>query len=241
VTTALVLDIEGTTSPTSTVHTALFGYVREHLPQWLARNRSRAVGQLLDAVRDGCGRPDAGEGELVAILRGWLDENVKSEPLKVLQGLVCAEGFAAGELHGEFFPDVAPALSRWRSAGHRHYVYSSGSERNQRDWFTYARDGRLDQVVDGYFDLTSAGNKRDPSSYRRIAETIGARPADILFLTDLPAELEAATASGWRVLGVARAGEPQRPVPPWTWIGGFDEVDPLLEAVVVPERGSGAR
>jgi len=225
VTTALVLDIEGTTSPTASVYGALFGYVRERLDEWVQRHGSGPGKQLLDDARRYAGRLDATDPEMARLLREWLDANVKCEPLKNIQGLISGEGFRDGRLHGEFFPDVAPALRRWRADGARVYCYSSGSERNQRDWFTYARTGRLDELIDGYFDLASAGSKRTAAAYRHISEVIGIGPADIVFLSDSPDELGAAATAGWSVLGVARAGEPTRPVPPHHWITSFDQVD----------------
>jgi len=149
---------------------------------------------------------------------------VKAEPLKAAQGIICAEGFRNGALHGEFFPDVPPALTTWHAAGLRLYVYSSGSVRNQQDWFTFARGGELAALISGYFDLSSAGPKREPASYEKIASAIGT-PADrILFLSDHPDELDAAVTAGWSVAGVHRPGEPNPPRPPHHWISSFAEL-----------------
>ncbi|MGH3540803.1 MAG: acireductone synthase [Mycobacterium sp.] len=221
-----MLDIEGTTSPTASVHDTLFRYTRERIPHWVREHRTGAEKHIFEAARRVAGRPDVSDDEIAEMMREWLDANMKCEPLKTLQGLICCEGFRTGKLRGEFFPDVAPALRRWRATGKRVYVYSSGSERNQRDWFTYAKNERLDHLVDGYFDLVTAGSKRTSAAYRRIIEAIRVAPADTLFLTDSPAELDAATEAGWSVLGVARAGEPGEPVPPHEWITSFDEVEP---------------
>ncbi len=161
---------------------------------------------------------------MAEILCGWLDSDVKTAPLKAAQGLVCAEGFRNGELHGEFFGDVPAALASWHADGVGLYVYSSGSVRNQQDWFAYARGGELASLISGWFDLANAGAKRASSSYDTIAEAIGHRPQQILFLSDHPDELDAATAAGWSVLGVARSGEPNTPRAPHRWIGSFDEI-----------------
>jgi len=239
VTRAFVVDIEGTTSPTNAVHGALFDYFRERIRPWVQRYGSESGRALLDDARRYAGRPEATDSDTAEMLREWLAADVKCAPLKDLQGLICGEGFRSGELHGEFFPDVAPALRRWRATGARIYVYSSGSKHNQRDWFAHARDGRLDDVIDGYFDLMSAGSKRTADAYQRITEAIGITPAETLFLTDSPAELDAAAEAGWGVLGVARPGEPQQPRPPHEWISAFDEVEAHAPAVLV--RGDGPR
>jgi enolase-phosphatase E1 len=104
-------------------------------------------------------------------------------------------------------------------------VFSSGSVRNQQDWFAYARGGDLASLISGWFDLAVAGSKRESSSYETIVEAIGVEPNGILFLSDHPDELDAAAAAGWSVLGVHRPGEPNSPRPPHRWISSFDDVD----------------
>lgn len=222
--TAVVVDIEGTTSPTSSVREDLYGYTRARLPQWLAENRSGAAASVLADTRALAGRPEADEAEVAEILRGWLGSDVKAEPLKTAQGVICAEGFRSGALHGEFFDDVPPALRAWHAAGLTLYVYSSGSVRNQRDWFTYARGGELASLITDHFDLSSAGGKRESASYDKIAGAIGTPPEQILFLSDHPGELDAAVAAGWSVVGVHRPGEPNPPRPPHRWIASFAEL-----------------
>jgi enolase-phosphatase E1 len=225
VTSTVVLDIEGTISPTASVHDVLFAYTRARISAWLGEHRAGAAKPVLDAARQYAGRPGASDDEIAELMREWLDADVKCDPLKTIQGQICGAGFRNGDLHGEFFPDVVPALRRWRGEGRRVHVFSSGSVRNQRDWFTYARTGRLDHLIDGHFDLRNAGDKRTPAAYRRISEVIQVAPADIVFLTDTLAELDAATGAGWSVLGVARAGEPARATPPHRWVTTFDEVE----------------
>jgi enolase-phosphatase E1 len=224
--TAIVIDIEGTTSPTSSVREGLYGYTRQHLPQWLADNRGGAADSVITATRALAGRPNAEAAEVAEILCGWLNSDVKAEPLKTAQGLICAEGFRSGALHGEFFSDVPPALAAWRDIGISLYVFSSGSVRNQQDWFAHARGGQLASLISGWFDLTTAGAKREGASYNRIAGAIGLPPDQILLLSDHPDELDAAVSAGWSVLGVARPGEPNSPRPPHRWINSFPELDP---------------
>jgi enolase-phosphatase E1 len=203
----------------------LYGYTRDRLPQWLAEHRDDAAAPVLAGVRELSGRADAGAGEVAEILCGWLDSDVKAAPLKTAQGLICGEGFRSGALHGEFFPDAPAALRSWHDAGARLYVYSSGSVRNQRDWFTFARGGDLSGLISDWFDLANAGPKREPASYAAIASAIGVRGPQILFVSDHPDELDAAVAAGWRAVGVTRAGEPNSPRPPHHWVGSFAEID----------------
>ena len=222
---AIVVDIEGTTSPTSSVRDGLYDYTRRHLGQWLADNRGAAADPVIAETRELVGQPDAGPAEVAEILCDWLNSNVKAEPLKTAQGVICAEGFRNGVLHGEFFDDVPPALTGWHDMGITLHVFSSGSVRNQQDWFAHARSGELASLVSGWFDLATAGAKNENTSYETIAEAIGQSPDRILFLSDHPDELDAATAAGWAVLGVDRPGEPNSARPPHRWIQSFEEVD----------------
>ena len=221
----IVIDIEGTTSPTSSVREGLYDYTRRHLGQWLADNVGGAADPVIAETRELAGQSDAGPAEVTEILCHWLDSDVKAEPLKTAQGLICAEGFRSGELHGEFFDDVPPALAAWHGRGIALYVFSSGSVRNQQDWFVNARGGELASLISGWFDLATAGAKRESSSYETIAKAIGLASERILFLSDHPDELDAAVAAGWSVLGVDRPGEPNSARPPHRWIHSFDEVD----------------
>ncbi|MFC4125297.1 acireductone synthase [Nocardia rhizosphaerae] len=224
---AVVLDIEGTTSPTDSVRDDLYGYTEQRLPTWLTEHAAGAAAPVLTQTGELAGEPTAGPARVAELLIGWLRSDVKAEPLKAAQGAICAEGFRAGELHGRFFPDVVPALTAWHAAGIPLYVYSSGSERNQRDWFAFADSGDLSGLVTAHFDLVTAGPKREPDSYRTIAERIARPAADILFLSDHADELDAACAAGWRVVGVHRPGEPNAPRAPHRWVGSFAEIDPL--------------
>ena len=222
---AIVIDIEGTTSPTSSVREKLYDYTRQHLGQWLADNHGGAADSVIAETQVLAGQPGVGPAEVTQILCDWLNSDVKAGPLKTAQGLICAEGFRSGELHGEFFDEVPAALAAWHDMGITLHVFSSGSVRNQQDWFTTARGAELASLISRWFDLNTAGAKGESSSYETIAKTIGLAPDWILFLSDHPDELDAALAAGWSVIGVDRPGEPNSPRPPHRWIHSFDEID----------------
>ncbi|ROO85784.1 methylthioribulose-1-phosphate dehydratase [Actinocorallia herbida] len=195
----IVLDIEGTTSATEAVHRDLYAYARPRLARYLTeRSETPEVRAVRAAIED---------DDPLAVLHDWMDRDVKATPLKTLQGLIWADGFAAGELTSHFFPDVPGALARWRREGARLAVFSSGSVASQRPWFGHSAFGDLGTGIDRYFDTVTAGPKREESSYRRIADALD--DPSPLFLSDVPAELDAARAAGWRTAGVARPGEPQ--------------------------------
>src|SRR5688572_31886471 len=97
-----------------------------------------------------------------------MDRDSKSPGLKALQGMIWQEGYASGELHGVVFDDVPKALKRWRAAGIRAAIYSSGSVLAQKLIFGTTQFGDLTPLFDGFFD-TAVGPKRDANSYRMIA------------------------------------------------------------------------
>lgn len=184
---AVLLDIEGTVSPIAAVRDTLFPYARARIAEWMTRpDVRRAVGDVS-----------------VGQLEQWSDTDVKAEPLKTLQGLVWADGFAAGELTATLYDDVPPVLAAWITDGIDVYVFSSGSVLAQRLWFANTQFGDLSGSIRGWFDL-SVGPKREAASYRTIAETIGLPPGDITFYSDVAAELDAAATAGLRTVGVSR-------------------------------------
>ena len=90
-------------------------------------------------------------------------------------------------------------------------IYSSGSVLAQQLLFRSTPFGDLTPLIDAYFD-TSVGAKREPESYRRIAERLGqAAGARCLFISDVPAELAAARAG--RASGPSCAYGPGTPRP----------------------------
>ncbi|MFX8414268.1 acireductone synthase, partial [Acinetobacter baumannii] len=84
-------------------------------------------------------------------------------------------------------------------------VYSSGSVFAQKLLFGHTDYGDLTPLFSGWFDTTT-GPKRDAASYAAIAQAM-ARPAgDVLFLSDVQAEIDAARAAGMAALLIARDG-----------------------------------
>lgn len=209
---AVVLDIEGTTSPAAFVYERLYPYAQARFSGWLAahgadQNTARAI----DQVREWIGGPAGGPvsiDQVAAALEDWSRRDLKVTALKTVQGQIWAHGFAAGDLTAPFFPDVIPALRAWRAAGRRLYVYSSGSVDAQRAWFGHTPEGDLRPLLSGYFDTENAGPKKAAVSYGAIADAIGCVAPRIVFLSDSAGELDAARAAGWRTVGVRRPGEP---------------------------------
>ena len=151
-----------------------------------------------------------------------MDQDRKSPGLKLLQGQIWDEGYRSGELKGEVFADVAPALRRWRDAGVAVAIYSSGSELAQRLLFGSTASGDLTPLLARFFD-TTVGAKQAAESYRRIARELGIPPDRMLFISDVTTELDAAHSAGCQVLLCVRPGNRPQPNHAYPVIERFDE------------------
>jgi enolase-phosphatase E1 len=191
---AILIDLEGTTSSISFVKEVLFPYARRALPGFVAeRGRDPDVRRWLDAVAAETGA--RGDAAVAEILERWIDEDRKHTALKALQGMMWRAGYERGDFRAHFYDDAVAGLRAWRAAGHDLHVYSSGSVPAQKLFLRHSAAGDLAPLISGWFD-TEIGGKREPDSYRRIADRIGRAPADILFLSDSVEELDAARDAG---------------------------------------------
>jgi enolase-phosphatase E1 len=231
----IVLDIEGTTTPIVFVHDVLFPYARTHLRDYLrTAPQDKALQDVLDQLRrDHSGEIARGEQppewsessvERVALFVEWLmDRDRKVPGLKLLQGRIWDHGFQSGTLRGEVYPDVPPALRRWQHAGIDVAIYSSGSEHAQRLVFRTTPFGDLTSFVSRFFD-TGVGPKVSSDSYRRIARELACPPAEMLFVSDVTAELTAAREAGVHVLLSVRPGNLPQPDAGHVAVRNFDEI-----------------
>ncbi|HYU29613.1 MAG TPA: acireductone synthase [Gemmatimonadales bacterium] len=198
-----MLDIEGTTTPIAFVHQVLFPYARARVHDLLEQRDVAALRAEYQSEPPHADLPPwnaANERASAEAYVYWLmDRDRKSTALKALQGRIWEAGYRAGALKGkgEVYPDVRPALARWQQAGKRIAIFSSGSVQAQRNLFANTADGDLSSFLSGYFDTTT-GPKREAGSYRQIAATLGQEPRDVLFISDVTAELDAAKAAGMR-------------------------------------------
>jgi enolase-phosphatase E1 len=219
---ALVTDIEGTTSDIAFVQKVLFPYSREALPGFLrAHADDPAVAPWVSMIASEIHTTPDNLPAVIAALWLWIDADRKHTALKALQGLVWEQAFTSGEFRAHVYPDALAALQRWHAEGLPLYVYSSGSIQAQKLYFGHTAAGDLRPCFRGHFDTTT-GPKRDAESYRKIATAIGMAPAEILFLSDIGAELDAARVAGWRTVQVLRDGA--TPAPEHASISGFDQL-----------------
>ena len=228
--TTILTDIEGTTSSISFVRDVLFPYARRALPAFVATHgQEPGVRRWLDQVAAEEGGICQDE-VIVETLQGWIDQDRKHTALKALQGMVWEAGYRYGDFSAPLYPDVAPALRAWREAGHRLAVYSSGSVPAQKLLFSHTDAGDLAPLFDGFFD-TEVGGKREAGSYRAIADALGALPKDVLFLSDVVAELDAAREAGMRTALLDRREDYPEPrlgeaTHGHARVEGFDAIEP---------------
>ena len=190
----ILTDIEGTTTPIAFVRDTLFPYARVRLPALLSVPDPAVQAALADVPGS----------DRLATLLAWMDGDVKAGPLKTLQGIAWAYGYADGSIIGALYPDVAPALARWHAGGVGLAVYSSGSVAAQRLLFRHSVGGDLEGLFTAYFD-TATGGKQEPASYIAIVAACQTAPGNILFLSDTAAELDAAQRAGMTTCQLVRS------------------------------------
>ncbi len=231
---SILLDIEGTTTPINFVYQVLFPFARRRMHDYLSQHWSADDVQTdLTLLREEHAadaeeglNPPAFPAELDSMIEyiSWLmDNDRKSTPLKSLQGKIWQKGYEAGELLSQVFDDVPPALERWQQQGKQIYIYSSGSVLAQKLLFAHTVAGDLTPLLSRYFD-TTVGAKQGAESYRRIAAGIQQSPETILFVSDVVAELEAASAAGMPCVLSLRPGNHPQPDNAFRSINGFAEL-----------------
>ncbi|POZ50416.1 acireductone synthase [Methylovulum psychrotolerans] len=225
---AIITDIEGTTSSLAFVQAVLFPYARRHLAEFvrshaddpvvqgLLADTAAAAGQALDT--------EAAIGQLLA----WADADQKITPLKALQGLIWEAGYRQGDFYGHVYADAAAQLQHWRQQGLALYVYSSGSVHAQKLLFAHTEYGDLTPLFSGYFD-TLVGAKREVAAYQNIVAQLPFLPSELLFLSDIKEELDAAQAAGLQTVWLKRDGGLDG-MGPHRQVGSFAEISGAMLA-----------
>jgi len=218
----VLLDIEGTTCPVSFVGEVLFPYAQQQLPVFLAEQaQNPTVKDLIDQVFEAWSQDTDPEAvslgkryaakniEAAANYLSWLiEKDRKLTPLKELQGLLWRQGYDKEILKAPLYADVPEALKRWRDAGLRLSVYSSGSVNAQKLLYQHSTYGDLSNLFDHWFD-TNTGGKHYPESYGTIAKALNTNPDQVAFISDRKSELKAAQEAGFKVVFSQREGNPE--------------------------------
>ena len=213
---AVLLDIEGTTTPIAFVHEVLFPFARARLAKYLeAHWQGDEISEVRRKLTEEYEQDHRSEartglrtaGDAAAFALRLMDHDRKSPGLKLLQGLIWEEGYRMGQLRGQVYEDVPASIRRWRASGADVAIYSSGSELAQRLLFQSTVHGDLTPELKAFFD-TAFGAKVEAASYARIATALGRPPGEILFVSDVVAELRAARETGMAVVLSVRPGNP---------------------------------
>jgi enolase-phosphatase E1 len=203
----ILLDIEGTTTPISFVYDVLFPFARKHLAGYLPH---MDLSDLQKEHQAEAQNAPAWSSPPIEYVEWLMDQDRKSTALKRIQGEIWQDGYQKGELHSEVFPEVPVSLERWRSEHIDVRIFSSGSILAQRLLFSHTKYGDLTLFLNGFFDTTT-GPKNDPRSYAEIATGFVMAPSEILFISDVTRELDAARAAGMKTLLCIRPGNHPQP------------------------------
>lgn len=203
----VLLDIEGTTTDINFVHQVLFPYSEENLRPFIeVHGEESEVKQAIQDVRKTVQQEEGRiitHHEAIEVLLRWIAQDRKHTALKALQGMIWKAGYEQGQYRSHIYPEVPEALDRWKAMGLELAIYSSGSVAAQKLLFRYTVYGDLTPKFSSYFD-TLVGGKKEAGSYREIARRLRLQPDEILFLSDVPAELDAAVEAGCQAIQVNR-------------------------------------
>lgn len=214
----ILMDIEGTTTSISFVHDVLFPFSSKRIPSFIEENSdNNTVKSLLEETKQTILAEEktvASEQEIIEKLLFWIKTDRKHPALKALQGMIWDEGYKSGELKGHIYPDVPKAFEIWKQQGITLGIYSSGSIEAQKALYKNSIFGDLHTFISNNFD-TSSGHKREEKSYSNICQSLNIAPSEILFLSDINEELDAAKKTGLNTIQLVRltdvpsSGHPQ--------------------------------
>ncbi len=221
---AILLDIEGTVAPISFVKDVLFPFSKERMEGFVREHIEKPeIKQTIEEVKKIEGKELSLE-EVIETLKRWIDEDKKITPLKDIQGFIWEEGFKSGKIKALLYEDAYKKLLQWKEKGIPMYIYSSGSVKAQKLFFSHTQHGNILDFFSGHFD-TKIGNKKEKQSYERISKEIGLKPEEILFLSDNPEEIKAAAQAGMKAVRVVRKNDAEYIQGfPYPQISSFDEL-----------------
>ncbi|RWS09483.1 enolase-phosphatase E1-like protein [Dinothrombium tinctorium] len=225
---ALLLDIEGTITAIDFVRKTLFEFVKHNLESYLKfeanadelkadiallRQDSLALRSLKPEYADipliedqEFANDEEIRAAVVANVLWQMSKDLKTRGLKQFQGHMWRVGYANGVLKAHIFEDVPLMLSKWKDIYDiDYYIYSSGSVEAQKLLLANTINGDLLHLFSGFFD-TAVGAKVESESYFNILKALNLNGDQVLFLTDVAKEAEAASNAGMNCLIVIREG-----------------------------------
>ncbi len=231
----VLLDIEGTTSSVRFVYDVMFPYARQHVGDYLQNHWDKPATQhAVSQMAHDAGYADSAnwftacsESPQKIVLDQFnhlMDQDVKATGLKMLQGLIWETAFHNGQIKAHVYDDVPHAMKHWHEQGVTIHIYSSGSIPTQKLFFGHTVAGNLLPMITGHYD-TTVGPKRHVDSYRAILSEISMPADNVLFISDIVAELDAAKLAGMQTaLSMRPENAPVDEPHEHRVVRGFDEV-----------------
>lgn len=218
----ILTDLGGTTTSNSFVQKKLFPYAVEQMETFIKQNKERPeVQKILSSLsaEQGCGLSLSAASDL---FKEWISAKNPHPLLIQIETLIWKEGFESEDLKAHVYSDVPEELKKWKDAGLMLGVYSSAPVEVQKLFLKYSELGDLTPYLSVYFD-PEIGPKTELESYQKIARKLGLDASEVLFLSDLSEEIEAAAKAGMKVTQVYRDGVPAKTM--HTYSEKFSEVE----------------
>jgi len=202
----ILTDIEGTTTSISFVHEVLFPYSYQHLHDFLNKLLPQEFQEYIE------GQKKILENDLKTTLtmeqfeeklKEFIRNDVKNPVLKNIQGAIWRQAYEDGAVKGHVYKNAHRSILKWHNAGYSFGIYSSGSVEAQKLLFQYSDFGDMTPYFKAYFD-TKVGHKREENSYRNILRELNLPPEDVVFLSDIIEEVQAAKAAGMHSYQVSK-------------------------------------
>ncbi|ALA23990.1 haloacid dehalogenase [Piscirickettsia salmonis] len=218
---AILTDIEGTITRISFVKDVLFPYAEKQLPEFIhCFCETPEVFAQLDAVKNEINNQQATIAQLIDTLLAWIREDKKITALKQLQGMIWEKGYQQGDFTGHLYSDAVEFIREQCKRNIPVYVYSSGSVKAQKLLFSYSDFGDILELFSGFYD-TKIGGKKEMKSYQNIIEELNIQAENVLFLSDIAAELDAAKQAGLKTCQLVR--DNQKPSKHHPWVNNFNK------------------
>ncbi|ODN43398.1 acireductone synthase [Piscirickettsia litoralis] len=218
---AILTDIEGTITRISFVKDVLFPYAEKKLPDFIySFQEVPEVSEQLDAVRKEINNQQASIEQLIDILLTWIREDKKITPLKQLQGMIWEKGYRQGDFTGHLYTDAIEFIRAQNDENIPVYIYSSGSVKAQKLLFGYSDFGDVSGLFSGFYD-TKIGGKKEVESYQNIIARLNLYAEEVLFFSDIEAELDAAKQAGLKTCQLVR--DNQLPSDHHPWVNDFNK------------------
>lgn len=218
----LLINIVGVLTPKSFILETLFPYSCEHMADFLIRHQNNIAVQLevnkLKKELEVEGDPETLAKHFVARIQN----NDLPVSLRSLQAFLWEEAYQKEVFLGFVCEDAIKKLQQWKRQGIKIFNFSTGVSQAQKGLFTYTQMGDITYLFSGYYD-SRMGSKRQSRTFEFLVEEFGNSPSQVLYLSIVSAELDAAKQAGLHTCCVTAgedANQIDHPV-----VSGVDKID----------------